>query len=195
MLRTSANGRAASGRRLRGARGRGGAGRGSRGARKAAAGTGDIAVAFAGWLNVHIPLGGREAQRHLVKPLKADVFIAGTYLPGDCPPIQEQTPHRGECLVERLYGLRPLTSVEMKPMLTRAKLEVLARAAPAFDEVARGFKVHETYDGVMMFAPVLGNPNVSVLRELHDTERCLRLITRHEASRGWRYSRLIFSRL
>eukprot|EP00966_Prymnesium_polylepis_P030356 705790-Prymnesium_polylepis.1 len=80
-------------------------------------------------------------------------------------------------------------------MLSRERLEAAARAAPGFADVARGFRYGETYDGVVMFAPVIGNPNVSVMRELHDTERALRLVVRQEAARGWRYDRLVFSRL
>ena len=40
---------------------------------------------LSGWLNVTIPADGREARRFLVEPLGADVFVAGTYLPSDCP--------------------------------------------------------------------------------------------------------------
>ena len=158
-------------------------------------GMGEVALAFTGWLNVHIPSDGRDAQRNLIRPLRADTFVAGTYLTQDCPASSDSSAHAGKCLIERLKGLQPLTALDLKPMLTRAQLRQHAEAAPAFGEIARGFRVQETFDGVVLFAPVLGNPNVSVMRELHDCSRALALIARHEKAREWQYSRVVFSRL
>lgn len=152
----------------------------------------EVAVAFTGWLNVHIPSGGREAQRNLIRPLGADTFVAGTFLPGDC---KKQVSAPGGCLINRFHGLQPITSIELTPMLSHEQLKRHAESAPAFDAVSRGFRVEQTFDGVVMFAPVLGNPNVSVMRELHDCHRALALIARHEAAREWRYTRVVFSRL
>ena len=148
----------------------------------------DIAIAFSGWLNVTVPDDGLDARRFLVDPLGADVFVAGTYLANDCA-------SGGECLLQRLRHLQPLTGVQLAPMLTHEQLVAHAHSAPAFDPISRAFKVKETFKGLNLFAPVLGNPNVSCMRELHDLHRVFALITAHERSRGAAYGRLIFSRL
>lgn len=38
-----------------------------------------VAVCLPGWLNVSIPAAGQLTRQYLVDPLKADVFVAGTY--------------------------------------------------------------------------------------------------------------------
>ena len=153
-----------------------------------------VAVAFSGWLNVTIPADGREARRFLVEPLGADVFVAGTYLESDCPsgaPAEAD----GQCLLHGLRHLRPLTRVQLSPMLTFAQLSAHAHAAPAFAPVSRAFKYGETFKGLSIFSPVLGNPNVSFMRELHDMHRLLALLQTHERERGAPYERVVWSRL
>ena len=51
------------------------------------------------------------------------------------------------------------------------------------------------HHGISIWAPVLGNRNLSVLRELHDYSRALTLVEAHERARGRPYARLVFSRL
>ena len=65
-------------------------------------------------------------------------------------------------------------------MLTHAELRRAAKAAPGFAAVAATFQVSETYHGLNVFAPVLGNGNASVMRELHDYARVHALMCRHE---------------
>ena len=64
--------------------------------------------------------------------------------------------------------------------------------------------MQETYNGVNMFAPVLGNPKVHVMREMADLSNVLSLVEAHEKARrgtpgngslGQRYEWLIYSRL
>ena len=151
-----------------------------------------IAVTFSGWLNVTIPDAGRDARRFLVEPLGADVFVAGTFLPADCA-----TARNGRCLLERLKHLQPLTGVDLAPMLTHEQLHRHALGAPAFGPISRNLKVRELFNGLNLFAPVLGNPNVSCMRELHDLHRVWALVRAHEAGPrgGAEYRRIVFSRL
>ena len=151
-----------------------------------------IAVTFSGWLNVTIPDAGRDARRFLVEPLGADVFVAGTFLPTDCATARD-----GRCLLERLKHLQPLTSVDLAPMLTHDQLHRHAHGAPAFGPISRNLKVRELFNGLNLFAPVLGNPNVSCMRELHDLHRVWALVRAHEAGPrgGAEYRRIVFSRL
>lgn len=57
--------------------------------------------------------------------------------------------------------------------------------------------MENTHRGVNVWAPVLGNGNLSVLRELHDYSRALALMQSHErlSRRGIAYTRVVFSRL
>ena len=80
-------------------------------------------------------------------------------------------------------------------MLSLAALTEIAERAPAFPEIKRRFNTSQTYYGLNMFAPVLGNPRVSVMRQLHDLWRVLRLVEAREAHMGRRFSRLVHSRL
>ena len=112
-----------------------------------------VAVCFSGWLGVNIPGTGASARRHMIDPLAADVFVAGTYLLNDCSPHAA-----GACLRARLQGLEPITQLSLRPMLTMAQLRGRAHAAPAFAKIAARFNASETYQGVNMFSPVLGNP-------------------------------------
>ena len=149
-----------------------------------------IAVTFSGWLNVTIPNAGRDARRFLVEPISADVFVAGTFLPTDCTAARD-----GRCLLERLRHLQPLAAVDLAPMLTRDQLVSHARGAPAFGPISRELKVRELFKGLNLFAPVLGNPNVSCMRELHDLHRVWALVRAHEAGarRGLEYCRTVKS--
>ena len=151
-----------------------------------------IAVTFSGWLNVTIPDAGRDARRFLVEPISADVFVAGTFLPTDCAAARD-----GRCLLERLQHLQPLTGVDLAPMLTRDQLHNHALGAPAFGPISRNLKLRELFKGLNLFAPVLGNPNVSCMRELHDLHRVWALVRAHEAGPrgGLEYRRIVFSRL
>ena len=152
----------------------------------------DVAVLFSGWLNVVIPDRGAQARASLVDPLGADVIVAGTFRPSDCPNKRHA---RGQCLLPRLRGLEPISKLGLSPMLRMRELRAHAEASPSFARVSRDFNARETFNGVTIFAPVLGNHNVSVLRELSDYSRSLALCEEHERARGRQYERLVFSRL
>ena len=155
-----------------------------------------IAVCFAGWLGVRIPGAGSSARTHLIDPLAADVMVAGTFGPTDCHVTSGVRAWADDaCLLARLRGLQPITRYALRPMLTLAELRTYAHGAPAFAAIEARFNATETYNGVNMFAPVLGNPRVSVMRELGDLANVLQLLKEHEESRGSRYSRLVYSRL
>ena len=146
----------------------------------------NVAVVYSGWLGVRLPRG---ARRHLIDALRADVFVAGTFKPGECDD--------GQCLMRRLHHLQPLARMSLAPMLTHEQLRVLAHGAPAFSRVASNFNINETYGGLNMFSPVIGNPSVHIMRELHDYKRAYELLVAHERdSRAGRlYERVVFSRL
>ena len=46
-----------------------------------------------------------------------------------------------------------------------------------------------------MYSPLLGDPSLSVLRELHDYQRCLQLVEQVEVQRHEQYERVVWSRL
>ena len=163
-----------------------------------------IAVLYSGWLSVHVPEQGLDARHNLVDILGADVFVAGTYLPSERQECQRQRAARGNlesaiyrCLFRRLKGLRPFARARADPMLTTSELHRRVARSPHWKLVSGRFDPRATMDGVNVFAPVLGNGNLSVLRELHDYHRALRLVEAHEAQRrgARRYARLVFSRL
>ena len=118
--------------------------------------TPSCAITFSGWLNVAIPGDGREARRFLVDPLGADVFVAGTYRNDDCavPTAGPGAAPDGQCLLPKLRNLQPLTGVRLTPMLTHDQMVRYAHSAPAFERVAKGLKVEETFQGLNLFAPV-----------------------------------------
>ena len=154
-----------------------------------------VAVLYSGWLSVRTPKRGFAARHNLIDVLAADVFIAGTYLPNEYRDCQQRT----QCLLRRLDGLRPFTRVRVDPMLTLPELQRRVAQSPNWPAVSKQFVSEKTHYGINVFAPVLGNGNLSVLRELHDYSRALRLVEVHEKSSdgrgGRRYSRLVFSRL
>ena len=136
----------------------------------------DVAILFSGWLNVVIPDRGAQARASLVDPLGADVIVAGTFRPSDCPNKRHA---RGQCLLPRLRGLEPISKLGLSPMLRMRELRAHAEASPSFARVSRDFNARGT-TAWRSFAPVLGNHNVSVLRELSDYSRSLALCEEHE---------------
>ena len=161
----------------------------------------DVAVCFSGWLAVRVPQQGARARKHLVDVLGADVLVAGTFLPSDCGSgysrREREAPARTACLLRRLEGLRPFARVRVDPMLTKPQLRRLVSASPNWPRVSSAFREENTMAGVTIWAPLLGNGNLSVLRELHDYSRVLSVLKAHEriARAGRPYKRVVFSRL
>lgn len=149
----------------------------------------DAAVLFSGWLNVSVPEAGATARAALISPWRADVLVAATYLPHECS--------TDRCVRERLVGLGPLSAVRIDPMLTVAQLNGLVVRSPHWRSIALRFRRNATYLGVHWSSPLLGDPRLSVLRELHDYSRAHALLVHHEATArgGRRYARIIHSRM
>ena len=170
-----------------------------------------VAVLYAGWLSVRVPQRGEAARRNLINVLGADVFVAGTYLPAeraDCERRQrtdlkstggshEASIGATKCLFRRLEALRPFARARAERMLTESELRQRLQRSPHWPRVVARFQASKTADGITIFAPVLGDRNLSVLRELHDYSRSIRLVEAHEARKrgGTRYARIVFSRL
>ncbi|KAL1507088.1 hypothetical protein AB1Y20_007947 [Prymnesium parvum] len=149
-----------------------------------------IAACFCGWLRVSVPAFGLLAKTFLLEPLRAEVFLAGTYLPDDCPD------GGGDCLLERVRRLGPRRATSLEPMLTRAQLAKMMEQAAAFQNVSSSFDRELTFHGLNVFAPVLGTRRASVLRELHDYSRALKLVAAEESARAdVQYTHVVFSRL
>ena len=146
------------------------------------------AVLYSGWLNVRVPSHGATARTHLLDVLRADTFVAGTYWPSDCG-------GGGRCLLRKLQALGPVCAVRLDPQLTHAQLADRVGRAPHFKAIAAEFDYERTFKGLSVWAPLLGNGNLSVLRELNDYSRSLDLLSEHEGARGARYERVVFSRL
>ena len=156
-----------------------------------------IAVCFSGWLNVAIPADGRDARENLVNPLAAEVFVAGTFLPSDCPADASS----GRCLTSRLRGLQPL-HLSLVPMLTASELRAVLASRYSSQLLHTIERVHGLRGlnrtgsaSPTLWTPAFGDPRLSVLRQMHDAWRVLRLVETHEAARGVKYQRLVFSRL
>ena len=135
-----------------------------------------VAVMYCEWLGRPFPGGGRSARRHLVDPLGAEVLIAGTFLQRDCEG------GGGGCLLQRVEGLRPLAATRLDPMLSLDELRQLVSHAPHWPAVLRAFDPALSWRGLTPWSPLLGNANVSILRQLHDCARCLTLLDYHLAA-------------
>lgn len=160
-------------------------------------GLSDVAVCFSGWLNVNIPQNGATARRNVIDALAADVFIAGTYdatasvhYVTDCPRRRDTS-----CLQRKIAGLQPITRAKLDPMLTYAQLVQLVRQAVHWPAINRSFDPSKVRNGLTVWAPVLGARRLSVLRELHDLSRVHDLFSQHEEWRGFKYERIVWTRL
>lgn len=148
-----------------------------------------VAVMYCEWLGRPFPGGGRSARRHLVDPLGAEVLIAGTFLQRDCEG------GGGGCFLQRVEGLRPLAATRLDPMLSLDELRQLVSHAPHWPAVLRAFDPALSWRGLTPWSPLLGNANVSILRQLHDCARCLTLLQQTERARGSAFRRVMVSRL
>lgn len=170
-----------------------------------------VAVCLSGWLNVLIPGRGASHQRHLVSPLGADLLVAGSYVPSNWrdpmgpdlgKDIDQRPPDCADggwaCLLSRMSACQPKV-LDVQPMLTRANLSTLLAAAPTFSAVKAKYTelggMRVLFNGVSLYSPVLGTPQLSVLRELHSYQRCLALLSQEELARGAPYDRVVWSRL
>lgn len=136
-----------------------------------------IAVCFSGWLGVSVPRRGLTSRRHLVDVLKADVFVAGTWLPTDCGTESSPMPQRvrtGDgnalhddmkaCLLRRIQGLQPLTATRLDRMLSVPEIRSRIERSPHWQWVSAHFDASRFHDGISVWSPLLGNGNLSVVR-------------------------------
>ena len=126
-------------------------------------------------------------------------------------------------IAERFPHLQPFTAAVVAPMLTVAdmvqKMELLRHWRPILkayrapnsavgcwrDDHDWPTETNESSSspyqcvglnwGNTIFAPVLGSPKLSVLRELHDWSRCMRLVAREEKRTGVKYNWIVHTRL
>lgn len=168
-------------------------------------GASSIAACFAGWLHVNmLPRTKSLVRQNFVDVIGADVFVAGTFssiphspkfhMP-DCSAGQSTRGGRNStsCLLARLTHLLPITRWRLDSMLTHQQLLERVQTSPHWTNISASFA--GTRRGLTIWAPLLGNPRLSVLREQHDLSRVLDLVVEHERSRGYRYERVVWSRL
>ena len=156
-------------------------------------GSSSVAVLFSGWLGVSVPKRGATARQHLIEVLAADVFVAGTWQSTDfsAEPNCAMTPTaRRACYLRRLQALLPLTALRIDRQLSIEELQHRVSRAPIWPWLKKHFNENasQLLQGVSIWAPVLGNRKLSVLRELHDYSRALTLVEEHERSRGRPYA-------
>ena len=148
----------------------------------------DVAVCYSGWLNVSLPQGGATAHAALIAPWSADVLVAATHKNNECSTVV--------CLRRVLAGLGPLRAARVDRMLDRDELLRLMESAPIWRTLTTRFvNASASEPGVHWASPLLGNPKLSVLRQLHDYNRVHALLRQHEQARGRSYTRIIHSRL
>lgn len=155
-----------------------------------------VVVLLTGWLNVNVVASGRNIRSKLVDALGADLIVAGTYLPSDCP-----NDLSGACMWERLHGLEPIQRRALKPMVTieqlRGSVERIPNWSTILHEYQRITARYRRYRNISIWSPVLGTRQANTLREFHDYQRSLALLEEHEreSRRGLRYERVVWSRL
>lgn len=179
-----------------------------------------VGVCFSGWAGVSVSEGGESIRRHLLEPLGAEVLIAMTYKPG-----LDNCTTNDDCAVhERFPALAPFAAVDVRPMVTTEWLVEAMESRPHWSSILHSYgsgrnstdphavrcqrapsgrarsnsspyRCDNIYMGNTIFAPVLGSPNMNVLRQLHDLRRCLSLIEKRELQMGGQYQRIIHSRI
>ena len=128
--------------------------------------------------------------------LDADLFVAGTFLPTDC--VSDGSAASGrDCGWRNLQALRPFTRRSLAPMLTQLQLHSAVEAMPSWPNISAAFAQtrYPRFRDLSIWSPVLGSASASVLRELHDCQRVLELLLKHERWRGRNYTRIVWSRL
>ena len=139
----------------------------------------DVAVLFPGWLNVVIPDRGAQARASLVDPLGADVIVAGTFRPSDCPNKRHA---RGRCLLPRLRGLEPISKLGLSPMLRMRELRArgVAVVRSRLPRLQRARDVQRRDD----LRAGARQPQHERAAQLSDYSRSLALCEEHERARG-----------
>ena len=100
-----------------------------------------VAVCFSGWIGRGVPGAGQSAKQHLIDTLAADAFLAATYAETDCPD------RRGDCLLDRVSRLQPLTGLLLEPMLSHAQLVANVSSFPQFATVAAAYDRKTNFKG------------------------------------------------
>jgi len=173
------------------------------------------AVLFASWHGVSIQNGGANIRKNLVEPLGADILLLLTYRTEDGCSSAETCG-----MLARVAGLGPVARFQVERQLTTRELANALDASPGWPPLFEVYKrtagcvrLNESGTtrgaatpyrckaikeaGNIFLAPVIGNPRLNVLRQLHMQARVLRMLERHELEDrgGTPYSRVVWSRL
>lgn len=176
-----------------------------------------VGACFAAWQGVDVPDAGASLSKFLLAPLGAEAHLALTHQAGDrCSTLSE-------CQVAtRLRALTPVASTQLSAALTTSQLVEMLESLSHWPSIMRAYNSgavscprsttgphaggphaggHSPYRcsgiafGNSILAPVLGDPKLHVLQQLHGMHDCIELISKHEASRGAQYERIVYSRL
>ena len=181
-----------------------------------------VAICISGRHKVDVADSGRNILQNLVEPLNASIILALTRREGDkCDSIEscgvqqqlaalwprvhrvalEPQPTTAELVqaMERLpHWPRVLASLGNR---SRGKSTVPGGGCvrnPTWTPASAGSpyscqKIKDRGNGV--FAPVLGNPQLHVLHQLHAQSRCLDVLAMHEREAGVVFARVVHTRI
>ena len=169
-----------------------------------------VAVVVASWFKVALEHAGANLREQVVGPLGADVLIFLTYRQDEVR--SDSCDSAETCGVRwRFRCLEPIARIEMERQLTTLELAQRLEGSKDWHRVAEAYGVHggcvrhnssstckacfadsarSPYrcskplpeGGNTFFAPVLGKPNLNVLRQLHMQARVLQMLVTHEAT-------------
>jgi len=170
-----------------------------------------VAILYASWFNVSVVRKGANILNNVVKPLGADVLLALSYQDNDqCASPAACRKHA----FEKLNRLEESIAVlDMVRQPTPDDLKRAATMAPSWIQLATRFSkvfgckyegsINSSIpvcsnlpeDGNSFLAPIVGGKKYHVLQEFWMQARALSLLTSREREMGFRYQRVIWSRL
>ena len=174
-----------------------------------------VAAVFSGPVSRIVPDSGESIRRHLVRPLQADVLLALSYKASDGCATAETCGVR-----RRLAALQPFARVDLERQLTLDELVGMMERLPHWPAIVRAYNSPRKglacarnsswrreadrgspynctgiLHGNSIFAPVIGATSLQTLPMLRGVQHCLETVRAHEAAAGWRFGRIVFSRL
>ena len=151
-----------------------------------------VAACVGGLLELRIPQHGRSVAEHVIRPLGAETFVAGTVRGAVTPALEAAA-------LESISALRPFARSAVISMPSLEDFRATFEAAEHWAELqarssgrGSGCLLPATSPGQrdtvlpketclsLITSPVLGNPRGNTLQELHYQRRCLALVTAHE---------------
>ena len=182
------------------------------------------AVCFSGLDTQRAHDGGKNIRANLVNPLGADVLLAFTQLDApvkdwwyyNCTtnPLFRDCKTSRERLLRYFYNLQPVAAVQLSPTTSTGDLVRRLEATAFWDEIVQnmawgncertGPTPHVGNDSPYRctrlsdyqntyFGPILGTG--PVLKEFESQAGCLRLLRKQEEWSGFKYDRVVFSRI